>query len=123
MTRVILDAHIPGPVVGAALERRGQDVFSVDRHPDLEGLSDRDLLSLAAAEGRVLVTANVRHFLPLLMETRGQDEPHAGCILVPRSIRSEDFGALIRTIAGALEGVSQEEWVGQIKWIRKSPRE
>lgn len=41
--RLILDAHVSGPVVGEALEREGHDVFAVDQRLDLEGLSDKDI--------------------------------------------------------------------------------
>jgi hypothetical protein len=93
--------------------------FPVDQHPELEGLSDRDLLELAIREGRVLVTANVRHFLPLLTEMNAAERTHAGCILVPRSIRSKDFGTLVFGIEEALEDTSREEWVALVKWVRK----
>lgn len=117
--RLILDAHVSGPVVGEALEQNGHDVFAVDQHPELEGLSDRDLLTLAANEGRVLVTANVRHFIPLVMETSGRGEPHPGCILIPRSIRSEDFGAIIAGTRDLLEDTSQEDWIDRVEWIKR----
>lgn len=68
-------------------------------------------MNLATEEGRVLVTSNIRHFLPLLTAMNAAGESHAGCILVPRSIRSEDFGTLISGIEKALEGTSREEWV------------
>lgn len=119
MIRLILDAHISGPVVGEALKENGHDVFPVDQHPELEGLSDRNLLALATEEGRVLVTANVRHFLPLLTEMSARGESHSGCILIPRSIRSEDFGTIISGIRDALEGTSQEDWIDRVEWIRK----
>lgn len=119
MIRVILDAHISGPVVGENLERKGHDVFSVDQHPGLEGLPDQDLLSLAVEENRVLVTANVRHFLPLLTARNAAGESHAGCILILKSISNEDFGVLISGIEQVLEGTSQEGWVDLVRWVQR----
>lgn len=119
MIQLILDAHISGPVVGEALKDDGHDVFPLDQHPELEGLSDRELLALATAEGRVLVTANVRHFLPLVTEINGRGESHPGCILIPRSIRSEDFSALVSGVRAVLEDTSQEEWVDRVVWARE----
>lgn len=119
MIRLILDAHISGPVVGEALKEDEHDVFPVDQHPELEGLSDKDLLTLVVKEGRVLVTANVRHFLPLLTEMSVRDESHSGCILLPRSVRSEDFGAIISGMRAALEDTLQEDWKDRVEWIRK----
>lgn len=117
--RLILDAHVSGPVVGEALKQGGHDVFAVDQHPDLEGLSDEGLLALAVEEGRVLVTANVRHFLPLVAERNIQGESHPGCILIPRSIRSEDFGAIISGTLRLLEETSQGDWADRVAWISK----
>jgi hypothetical protein len=117
--RLILDAHISGPVVGEALKEGGHDVFPVDQHPELEGLSDKNLLALATEEGRVLLTANVRHFLPLLTQMNARGESHSGCILIPRSIRSEDFGAIISGVRAVLEDTSQEDWIDRVDWLRK----
>lgn len=111
LIRLILDAHISGPGVGEAFEREGHDVFAVDQRPDLEGLSDTDLLALATNEERVLATANVRHFVPLVAEVSGRGEPHPGLLLIPKSIRSEDFGSIISEVRAALEGTSQEDWI------------
>lgn len=117
--RLILDAHVSGPVIGEALKREGHDVFAVDQRPDLEGMSDEDLLALAVKEGRILITANVRHFLPLVTEKSVKGESHPGCILIPRSVRSEDFGAIISGTLKLLEGTSQEEWIVRVDWIRR----
>lgn len=119
MIRLILDAHVSGPVVGAALTEDGHDVFPVDQHPGMEGLSDEDLLALAMQEGRVLVTANVRHFLPLLTKRSVRGEAHSRCILIPRSVRSEDFGAIISGVKTALEGTSQEAWIDRVAWLSR----
>jgi predicted nuclease of predicted toxin-antitoxin system len=57
--RILLDAHISGRTVGKALDESDHDVRALDSEPELEGLSDSEVLELAAAEGRVLVTANI----------------------------------------------------------------
>lgn len=117
MHRLILDAHVSGRVVGEALRREGHDVFPVDQRPDLEGLSDGDLLALAVAESRILITANVRHFLPLITDMAVRGESHPGCILISRSVRSEDFGAIISGVVAALGEVSQAEWGDRVVWV------
>src|SRR5215212_2657806 len=66
---ILLDAHISGRTVGKALTENGHDVRAIDSEPELEGLSDPEVLELAAAEGRILVTANMRDFEPLLRES------------------------------------------------------
>jgi hypothetical protein len=49
--------------------------------------SDREQLRFAAAEGRALVTRNVRHFIVLAKDAIARQEPHAGILLCPSSLR------------------------------------
>jgi hypothetical protein len=74
--RILLDAHISGRTVGKALIEGGHDGRALDSEVELEGLSDPEVLKLAAAEGRVLVIANIRDFE---REKRGLRRPHLGC--------------------------------------------
>src|SRR5215210_4487942 len=112
--KILLDAHISGRTVGKALIEGGHDIRALDSEPELEGYSDPEVLQLAAAEGRVLVTANIRDFEPLLREWAGESRPHAGVILVPRSVRNEAFGVLISGVEEAIAGTDQEEWVDRV---------
>ncbi len=66
----------------------GHDVQALDSEVELEGLSDPEVLELAAIEGRVLVTANRRDFESLLREWTGENRSRAGVILEPISVRS-----------------------------------
>jgi hypothetical protein len=75
---------------------------------------------LAAAEGRVLVTANIKDFEPLLREWAGEGRSHAGVILVPASVRNEAFGVLIFGVRNTLADTSQEEWVDRVEWLRRA---
>lgn len=118
--RLLLDAHISGRPVGKALSGSGHDVRSLDSEMELEGLSDPEVLELAAAEGRVLVTANIRDFEPLLREWAGEGRSHAGVILVPSSIRNEAFGVLIQGIKATLAGTGQQDWAGRVAWLRRA---
>jgi predicted nuclease of predicted toxin-antitoxin system len=118
--RILLDAHISGRTVGKSLVEVGHDVRALDSDPDLEGLSDPEVLQLAATEGRVLVTANVRDFEPLLREWAGEGRSHAGVILVPSSVRNEAFGALISGVEETLADTDQEEWIDRVVWLRKT---
>lgn len=117
--RILLDAHISGRTVGKALLAEGHDVRALDSEVELEGLSDPEVLELAAAEGRVLVTANIRDFEPLLREWAGESRSHAGVILVPSSVRNEAFGVLISGVQETISGTSQEDWLDRVEWIRR----
>jgi len=119
LIRFLLDAHISGRVVGRALREDGHDVYAIDSVKELESMPDPEVLELATSEGRVVVTANVRHFMPLVTERNVRGEPHPGCILVPGSIKHEEFSAIISGIRKAVEGTSQEDWVDRVAWISK----
>lgn len=119
MTRLLLDAHLSGRVIGQALQERGHDVHAIDAEKNLEGLKDEDVLELAISEGRVLITANVGDFLPLLTDLGEAGRFHPGCILIPNSFRNEDFGPLISAIDRELQNVPPNEWTDRIGWARR----
>ncbi len=118
--RILLDAHISGRTVGKALAEGGHDVRALDSEIELEGLSDPEVLELAATEGRVLVTANIRDFEPLLREWVGESRTHPGVILIPSSVRNEDFGVLISGVRKIIADTTQEAWVDRVEWLRKA---
>lgn len=111
----MLDAHLSGSKVGAALEDLGHDVQATER---MERLSDEALLELAADEGRVLVTHNVKDFAYIL-QSRPPEKSHSGLIFIPSSVRLNRFGTLISGIHETISGTSQEEWVDKSEWMRK----
>ena len=119
MTRLLLDAHLSGRAIGRALQDRGHDVRALDTEKNLEGLKDEDVLQLAISEDRVLVTANVADFLPLLGDLASSGRSHPGCILIPNSFRNEDFGPLISAIDREMQEVPPDEWADRVGWARR----
>lgn len=118
--RILLDAHVSGRTVGKALIEGDHDVRALDSEIELEGLSDPEVLKLAVTEGRVLVTANIRDFEPLLREWAGESRAHSGVILVPSSVRNEAFGVLISGVEKTLADTTQEQWVNRVEWLRRT---
>jgi predicted nuclease of predicted toxin-antitoxin system len=118
--RILLDAHISGRTVGKALIESGHDVRALDSEVEFEGLPDPEVLELAAAERRVLVTANIRDFEPLLREWAGESRTHPGVILVPSTVRNEAFGVLISGVEKTLAGTTQKEWTNRVEWLRRA---
>jgi hypothetical protein len=112
----MLDAHVSGSKVGSALEELGHDVKVAE---SLERISDESLFELAAQERRVLVTHNVKDFARIL-QRRPPERSHAGLVLIPRSIKLNDFGAMISGIHETLSGLSQEDWVDRVEWMRRT---
>jgi predicted nuclease of predicted toxin-antitoxin system len=118
--KILLDGHISGRTVGKALTEGGHDVRAIDSEAELEGLSDPKVLKLAAAEGRIIVTANIRDFEPLLREWAGESHSHTGVILVPSSVRNEAFSALISGVEETLADTGQEDWIDRAAWLQRA---
>lgn len=116
--RLMLDAHISGPKVGQALEDLGHDVKATER---MERIPDEVLLGMAAEEGRIFVTHNAKDFARILQH-RPPEKSHAGLVLIPHSIRLNDFGALISGVHETTSRFSQEEWVDKVGWMRKAKK-
>lgn len=103
-------AHVSGKVIAERLRKSGHDVLALDEHRELEGRSDADVLALAAVEGRIVVTFNVRDFAPILRQWAGEGRSHAGCMLLV-SIAQHAFGVILERVEVALAEVpEQEQW-------------
>lgn len=118
--RLLLDAHISGRRIARALRERGHDVRAADEERALDELDDEDLLALATEDNRILVTANARDFLPLVRAWAEAGREHAGCIIVARSVRQHQFGAIIAGVLAALEAVpEQADWQDRVHWLSR----
>jgi len=82
------------PQIAERLRKRGIHAVSAFEAGNIQ-LSDREQLAYAAQAGRCLVTRNVRHFILLAQEAIRLQQPHAGIILCPPSIRGFEIRALI----------------------------
>lgn len=78
---LLLDEMLP-PSIAVALTRAGCDTLAVSADPELRGTADADVLERAAAHGRVLVTDNVRDFVPLSNAWNARGRAHSGLLLV-----------------------------------------
>ena len=118
--RALLDEQL-SPQIAARLRDKGHDVQAVAERADLVGSTDRELLEVAAQEGRALVTNNVKDFRPLAAQWLAQGRIHAGLILVPptRTRTRAAVPALARAIDQVLrdhpEGLpGAEQWIGRL---------
>lgn len=118
MMRLFLDAHLSSRAIAAPLRAQGHDVRCVDEEIALEGLDDEPLLALATADERVLVTANVKDFVPILADWASTQRAHAGCILIPRSLPQDQFGAIIESLGRLLAEVAEQgDWRELARWL------
>ncbi len=67
----------------AALRSRGVDVLS-SLDAGMNARDDESQLILAAAQGRVLVSANARDFAVLHREWMERGQPHFGVLIIPQ---------------------------------------
>jgi hypothetical protein len=120
MARLFLDAHLSSHAIAAPLRAEGHNIRCVDEEIDLEGLDDEPLLALATTDARILVTANVKDFVPILAAWASAQRSHAGCILIPRSIPQDQFGAIIAGLRRMLAEVPEQAgWQDMARWLSR----
>lgn len=90
----MLDAHLSGSKVGGALKSLGHDVKATET---MERVPDEALLGMAAGEGRVFVTHNVKDFAGIV-QRRPPEKSHAGLVLIPRSVKLNHSGVIVSGI-------------------------
>lgn len=80
--KVLLDEHL-SPLIAQALRDLGFDAQSVSARSDLMSTSDEALVEVATAEGRAVVTNNVKDFRPVAADRLVGGAGHGGLILLP----------------------------------------
>jgi hypothetical protein len=102
--RLLLDEML-SPAITRELAARGHDVQAVAGHQDREALSDPEVLAIARAVRRAIVTSNVRDFRPLHGEAVMPGGPgHFGMIFMPGSYRrtKADMGRIVAALEAKL---------------------
>ena len=95
--KVYLDEDI-SPEVAVLLRSMGVDGVSAHEAGN-QGLSDREQLEFATAEGRCMVTRNRNDFLLLTREFFGKGLPHAGVLILPWTVPPDRFRLVAKRIA------------------------
>jgi predicted nuclease of predicted toxin-antitoxin system len=109
--RLLLDEML-SPAIARELRDRGHDAEAVAGHPDREALPDPDVLALARAEHRALVTNNLRDFRPLHHVAITPGGPgHYGMIFIPGTYRRtrDDTGKIVTALEGLLNQQPSED--------------
>lgn len=79
--KLLLDEQID-PRVAVQIRQRGNDALGIQENWGLRTLSDDLVLTLAAEEGRTLVTRNIADFVRLHTQRMARGEHHCGILLV-----------------------------------------
>lgn len=88
--------------IAEQLRARGHDVTAVVEDTTLTALPDEEIVAVAAAAGRTLVTANIGDFALLDQRYKASGRTHAGLVLVPAKTFPQDR-AFIGALVGALD--------------------
>ena len=99
--KLLLD-EMHAPIVAVLLRDRGHEAAAVKERADLIGLPDEDLLRAATADGRAVVTENVKDFAVLHRRIAAEGRRHTGIVFThprrfPRAGRNH-----VRVLADAL---------------------
>ncbi len=108
--RLLLDANLSPRRIAVLLRELGHDVLALAEDAVYEGLSDPQVLELAASAERVLITRNSRDFAPIAREWAEAQRSHAGLILIWTLGHSQ--------FAGILAGIEYQlgRWPAQAQW-------
>jgi predicted nuclease of predicted toxin-antitoxin system len=102
--RLLLDEMI-SPTIAGQLRERDIDVDSVAGRLDLVQLPDEQVLAIAAAERRVVVTFDIADFALLASTWGSQGRSHSGILYVSSAAFPQDralIGAMVTALAAAV---------------------
>jgi hypothetical protein len=120
--KLFLDAHISGPRIARALRETGHDVRAADEERELDGLTDEELLSIAATEERIFVTFDVKDFPVIARRWAEAGRAHDGCAIVV-GIDHGEFGAILETITAELAARPEEaDWTAVTLFLARRKR-
>ena len=105
--------------IAQQLRAKGYDVASVVADPALVGLPDDQVLAYATTQGRALVTANIKDFVPLDGRYRAAGQSPAGLILVSTKTFPQNRGfqsAITASLVTLLSGTAKIQ-SGQVLFL------
>lgn len=107
--RLYFDRHIMSRLA-VELRGRGFDVLTTEE-AGKDTASDEEQLASATAEGRAIVTFNIRDFAPLHEQWQAAGRPHAG-IIVSQQLGSRQYGLLRARMLRLLNHFTAGEMIG-----------
>src|SRR5580692_2979804 len=107
--------------IAEQLRAKGYDAISVVADPALVELPDDQVLAYATTEGRALVTANIKDFVPLDGRYRAASQSNAGLVLVSTKTFPQNRGfpsAVTSALAALLSGTAKIQ-SGQVLFLAR----
>ena len=107
--------------IAQQLRAKGHEVISVVADSALVGLPDDQVLAHATTEGRALVTANIKDFVPSDGRYRAAGQSHTGLILVSTKTfpQNRGFPATITTALATLLSGTAKIQSGQVLFLTR----
>lgn len=115
--KLCLDHHFPA-ALAIQLIRGGYDVVTAHQR-GWHILSDAELLDRCASEGRVLMTNNVKDFVPVIQRWASGGRQHPGLIFTddsrwPRTANTT--GRFLKALGPLLEQ-ADDQYRDQVRWL------
>jgi len=122
MTSPLLLDEMFSDSIAARLRAKHHDVQAVAADPALVGLPDDQSLAHAAANGRALVTANLKDFMPLNSQYGAPGTPHAGLILVSAKAFPQNRGYVGAATSALIKPLDSPTKIrpGQVLFLARS---
>ena len=122
--KLVFDSHI-SPAVARGVVRRCRGLQAIHlrdwQQRRFLNAPDAELLTAAARDGWVLVTYDLRTFVPLLRDWAETQQHHAGVILVDdTTVASHDVGALIAALAELWRAQGLDDWTDRVVYLKRS---
>ncbi|MGE0541453.1 MAG: DUF5615 family PIN-like protein [Dehalococcoidia bacterium] len=96
--RYYLDEDQSQVIAHVAHERYGLDI-TASHDVGMDHAPDSEQLRFAAGQGHCIVTRNGDDFIRLTRRFLEEGLAHAGVLIVPESMRGDDFGAMAAALA------------------------
>jgi hypothetical protein len=117
--RLLLDAHVSGRRIGAALREHEHDVLAVAEERELDGRPDEELMELASVQQRILVTFDVADFPRICRDWLEARKSHHGCAVIV-GIRHHEFGAIMRALEATFDARPHpQEWHDRLVFVSR----
>lgn len=116
--RLYLDADITAsPLLAKTLRQRGFDVISAVEAGN-DSLDDWSQFEYAIRQQRVLLTFNIKDFIPIATQNYAQGREFPGLIVSPQ-IKGDKFSYLLRLVLNLLNQVEESEMHNTIRYLQE----
>lgn len=122
--KLLLDEHLSPRLADIVRSLAPElDVLSIHQwqHGRFTNQPDERILRAAAAEGRTLVTFDLRTIPRVLAEFGVCGESHAGVLFISaKSFAANDFKAVGRALVNVAGRTAGEEWTNRVEFLTKT---